>query len=368
MASKTCVLGCPETRWLITDFCGGKTLCDVTDNVTFSKWGRELDNDSQVEVSIHLEGDAAGDACCECLAGLRTWRNEIMAVRDGDIVWGPGPLVTIQIQRHIAHLVARDAPIAWLDRRLVHNDYSFVDVDMATVAQTVVEDALLEGLAAELPASVRDACILDFATFTDTGKPVTLEIRANTKTGGEVLRDLAQTGLDFTVVNRALYVGSGFQFGPIGPLRDADFAEDLMVAERGLAAATNWYVSSDNEQGQCGGVDEFFYLIERGVEGQPASTSVDSLSREACDRLAGSNPPPLIVTVPSEGQLTQTAPVCPRSLVPGTMVDLAIGELCRPATVRERLTSVRFTNDGTGERAGITLAPVGEFLSEEENA
>jgi hypothetical protein len=333
--------------------------------VTFLKWGRELDDDSEVEITVHMTGDASGAGCCECIEKLRTWRNEIMIVRGGEIVWGPGPIVTIALQRQLTHIVARDI-VAWLDVRLVHNAYNFVQVDLATIAQTIVEDALTEGAAAELPAATRDACILDFATFTETGKLRDLEILANRRSAGEVLRELAGQGLDFTVVNRALYVGADFQFGPIGPLFDGDFQEDLLVSERGLAAANKWFVSSDTAQGSCGGSDAFFGLIERGVEGQPAATSAQDMTDEACDRLRLSNPPPLIVTVPSDGQLSQNAPVCPRQLVPGTLVDLSIGELCRPATVRERLTSVRFTVDEHGEHPGITLAPMGEVVQTEE--
>jgi hypothetical protein len=218
-------------------------------------------------------------------------------------------------------------------------------------------------LAQELPADVRDACILDFATFEETGKFTDYEIKANRRLAGEVLRDLATKGLDFTVVNRALYVGADFAFGPVGPLRDKDFQEDLLVAERGLAAAGNWYVSSDTTQGQCGGPDDFYGLLEAGVEGQAAATPIGDLEREACDRRASTWPPPLVVTVPSEGQLSKDAPICPRQLVPGTMVDLSIGDLCRPANVRERLTSVRFTLDDKGEHPGITLVPQGEALS-----
>lgn len=355
-----CVLGCPETRVYIVDHCGGQTICDVTDNMTFLKWGRELDNDSEVELTLHLEGDAGGKGCCECLSNLRTWRHELMVVRGGDVVWGPGPLVTISIQRHIAHIVARDVT-AWLDVRLIHNPYEFVGVDLTTIAQTLIEDALLLGDAVQIPRATRDACILDYATFTASGKYTDFTIEANKRSAGEVLRELASQGLDFTVVNRALYVGADFAFGPIGPLRDDDFAEDLLAAEHGLAAATKWWVSSDNAQGSAGGVDPYFGLIERGVEGQPAATSVTDLSREASDRLQGTNPPPFIVTVPSEGQLSPGAPVCSETLIPGTLVDLAINELCRPASLRERLTSLRVVLDEKGERVGITLAPLGEF-------
>ncbi len=356
--ARECVLGSPETRIYVHDFCGRSTVGDVTDTATFTKWGRELDDDSEVELTLHLQGDAASE-CCELLNKIRTWRNEISIVRGGEVVWGPGPVVTIQVQRHIAHIVARDIS-AWLDVRLVHNDYSFDEVDMAIVARDVINDALTGGDAASLPAATRDACILEFAQFMDTGKPVTMEVKANRRTAGEVLRELATKGLDFTVVNRSLIVGADFAFGPVAVLRDEHFQEDLMVSEHGLAAATDWHVSSDHDTGHAGGVDPFYGLIERAVEGQPAASSQILLDGLAANKLNASNPPPLTVTVPSPGRLSPSAPVCPRSLVPGSLVDLSIRDLCRPTTVRERITAVRFTVDENGEVPEVTLAPTAD--------
>lgn len=362
--AETCVLGCPDTRVYILDYCGGQTLCDITDSVTFTKWGRELDHPSEVEITVHLSGDSGGQACCDCLSSVRTWRNEILIVRGGEVVWGPGPIVTIYLQRHIAHLTARDIS-AWLGVRLVHNDYDFQSVDLATIAQTVVEDALTSGDAALLPASTRDACILDFAEFTETGIETKMEIRANTTSALEVLDTLSGQGLDYTVVNRSLHVGTNFAFGPIGPLRDEDFLEDLQVAERGLAAATKWYVSSDTAQGSCGGIDDFFFLVERGVEGAPAETNQTDLNMQACDRLGVSNPPPLVVSAIGDGRLSQNAPVCINTLVPGTLVDLAIKEMCRPASLRERITSLRVTVEDRGEKISVTLAPESPLSQDE---
>jgi hypothetical protein len=366
VTGEPCILGCPETRVFLMDHCGTRTVGDITDAVTFVKWGRELDEDSEAEVTLHLRGDAAGRACCEFLGNARTWRNELMVVRGGEVVWGPGPLVTISIQRHIAHLTARDI-FAWLDRRLVHEEYEFKEVELSELARIIVYDALTKGDAADMPAQTRDACILDYAEFHDTGRLTDMQILANRKSAGAVLRELGAQGLDFTVVNRRLIVGADFAFGPIGPLHDEHIAENVAVDEHGLQAATKWYVSSDTEavQGQAGGVDPYFGLIEQGVEGQSVSTSQKDLDRLARDRLTTTNPPPLIVKIPQPGRLTPDAPVCPRVLVPGTMVDFSIRELCRPAVVRQRLTSLRVTVDDKDESFGITTAPLG-LLSEEE--
>lgn len=351
-----CEIGCPDTQIFIMDHCGSRILCEITENVTFNSYGLELDNPSDLEVTLHLEGDSRGDACCDCVTDVRTWRHEMMVIRGGEVVWGPGPIVTIKIKKNLVYFTARDI-MAWLDVRLVHNDYSFEDVDLGTIAKTVIEDALLEGDAAELPIEFRDACILDLVQYLPVERETDLEVTANTQSAGEILRNLTEQGLDFTVVRRSLIIGEDFAFGPIGPLKDEHFAEDIEVTEHGLSAATKWFVSSDEAQGSCGGVDPYFMLIERGVEGSATSTKQSVLEEQACNRLSASNPPPISINFES---LTQSAPVCPELLIPGTLVDIDISSLCRPGIYRQRITNVRYRNDSDGETVDLTIAPMGD--------
>lgn len=355
---KACVLGRGEYGLYLLDQGGARVVGELTGSATFFKWGRELDDDSELELSLHLEGDSAGRACCELLEDTRTWRREMMVVRDGKTVWGPGPLITIKLQRQIVHLVSRDI-VAWLDARLVHNDYDFVDEDLTEIARRCIVDALTLGAAADLPPERRDVGILEHAQFFPAGKTGSKQIVANQRTAGEVLRELAQEGLDFTVVNRSLIVGADFAFGPIGPLRDEDFLVDIEVSEHGLAAATQWHVSGPELQGSAGGVDDYYGLIERAVEGLAAPTTQRELNRLAGERLGASNPPPVTVNVPSEAFLSPRAPVCPELLVPGTLVDISVRELCRTINVRQRLTALQVTVDDRGERAAPTIAPMG---------
>jgi hypothetical protein len=355
-----CVLGYGETEVYLMDFCGKSVLFDLTDAFSFLKYARELDDDSETEISLHMTGDSVGDACCEVLANTRTWRHEILVVRNGEPIWGPGPLITITIQREIAHLVARDI-VAWLDVRAIHTDYDFHQTDLTTIAETVIVDALTMGPAASIPAATRDACILDLATFTPTNKFTDLQVVANQQTAGEVLRSLAGQGLDFTVINRSLVVGADFAWGPVGPLRDEDFLVDLEVTEHGLSAATQVYLTGATDvHGECGGVDPYFGLIEQAIEGQATTATQADLDRLACERVAALNPPPLTINVPAGATISPAAPLCGANLVPGTMVDLDIQDLCRPALVRQRINAVEFRLDDNGEQVGVTIAPMGD--------
>ncbi len=355
MALAPCQLGCSEdTRVYIKDRCGASTVGDITDSVSFLKYGRELDDDSECEVSVHFESDAAGRMCCETLAKTRTWRHEIAVERDGEPVW-EGPIINISYQRSIGHVVARDI-VAWLDVRVIHNAYEFVGVDLSTIAQTVIEDAV---------GAHDDVCVLQYMSVTPAGAVRDMSVRTRQRTAGEVLRELAQSGLDFTVVGRSLVIGADFAFGPVGPLTDGHFLNDVEVEERGLAAATKWYHPGTGVVGSCGGVDPYLGLIERAVENFAESTDQAFLDEASCFRLSTSNPPPLHVNIPDGAQLSPDAPVCPRLLVPGTLVDLDISETCRPARVRQRLTAVQFRNDDKTEQVSVTIAPAG-LLAEAE--
>ncbi|MGW1107241.1 hypothetical protein [Streptomyces sp. NPDC002540] len=57
---------------------------------------------------------------------------------------------------------------------------------------------------------------------------------------GDHLRDLAATGVDFTVLGRQILILPEDHYARVGSLMDVDFASELAVAEDGLALATRW--------------------------------------------------------------------------------------------------------------------------------
>lgn len=353
-------LGRAESRVFLMDQMGRRVVEDLSGVTSFLSYGRELNSDSELELSLHVKGNQY-KKCLEAVQRMSTWRHELMVIRGDGLTWGPGPIVTIGPgQKTIAHIVARDV-IAWLDVRMVHEDHSYKQVDVVDVARHLIVDGLTKGKAAQMPTVVRDVGILSDAEFTPAGKPVDFEVKSNQRTVGECLRDLSEKGLTFMCLGRKLVVGGDFAFGPVGPLKDEHFYGPVETSEHGLLAVTNQHVTGGvGKQGEWGGPDDYYGLIEVGVEGEAATNNPVELTRMARERWRQGFPPPVSVNVPSEGGLRPTAPITQDQLVPGTAVHLELLEVLRPVVATHRITQVDFSaGNDAAEQIAATFAPLG---------
>lgn len=348
-------LGCGEYRVLITDRCGGRTVCELTTSaLTFS---RLLDDTGEAQVVVNAGGD-----CCECLGEVRTWLHSMELYRNGKLVWGPGPVYNLLYRRNTVTVTARDVS-AWLDVRVVHDQYTkaqgteFVQQPIDYIVRTILTDALSGG-----PYTPDDPCGL--VRYLDIGSiPAVMDKEASVAEGyaGDILRDLARNVLDYTVIGNRIIIRGQIDWGVQARLTDEDFQTELEVEERGAEAATKWYVNGNGIDGSCGGEPEhiqYLGLIEQ-VDAENQITDEAAIKAAACSRLQGSNPAPLYVNVPAGAKLSPSAPVTMDQLIPGALIDVSLREMCRAVTVRQRLTAVHVTVTTGDESVGITLSPLG---------
>lgn len=348
-------LGCGQHRVFLTTRCGGQTFCDVTDSITSLKYGRVMDDTSQVDLVLNL----TGAACCECVGSCRTWFTSMVIARDGDIVWGPGPLTNILEKNETVSITARDIT-AWLDVRVINKSYSFVQSPVLHIARTLLRDAL----GPDDPCGILDRIISQVPAVPTL---IDQDITAGDGYAGDVFRDMARNVLDFTVVGTQIIISENLEFGPYGRLGDEDFLGELEVEERGAEAATRWTVNGHGVSGSCGGIDPYLGLIEQ-VAAEDSLLTVAGCVASACSRLQGSNPAPVYINVPDGSQVSAEAGVTFGELVPGALFDIALMEKCRQVQARERLTAVSVSQTGDGnEQIGVTMAPSGNRSSTSES-
>lgn len=351
------VLGCGDTQVLLTDRCG-RALGDLTDSLTKVTYRRLLDDTTETLLEFAL-GGGGSSTCCGFIGGSRTWLHGIQILRDGEPVWF-GPLTNRLLRRETAVLTARDVS-TWLDERIIHNDYEFVDEKLSVVLKTLMEDAL----------GPNDPCdILGRSIYNDDLDDVTVtkSITAGDGQAGDVLRDLSRNYLDYTALGTGILFGRQLSFGPYITLTDDDFLVDIEVEERGLEAATKWWVSGsssggvgdeDTVLGSCGGVDPYYGLLEKVASEDSVETTAEA-NASACDRLQASNPAPVYVNIPDGSRLSPTAPVCMEKLIPGTLINVEIRSICQPMIYQGRLSALQVDSTADGSEAvGITLAPLG---------
>lgn len=345
--SGLCELGCGEHRLIITDRCGARTICELTNDMSSLEYGRKMDDTSEAKATIALSG-GPGSACCECIGATRDWLHAGVIYRNGELVWGPGPVTNVLEQRGSATVTLKDIT-AWLDRRLVHNDYNFVGVDIIQIAVTLITDAMAPD----------DPCdIIGNLQVIGVGQPIDFTIQANRTYAGDALRDLARIGLDYTAVGTSILLAPSLSFGPFTTLTDDDFLTDIEVEERGEDAATKWYVAGEAVVGSCGGIDPYYGLLEQ-VAQEDNVVDVAAAELAACNRLQATNPAPVYVNIPEGAQLAAKAPVCFEQLVPGVLMNVNLTDTCRPVAITNRMTAMKVTAAGGDEQVGVTLSPLG---------
>jgi hypothetical protein len=347
-------LGCATEYSVFVADRGGRTMLTAeTLPYTRLSWGRVLDGTSTAQLVVDT-GQAPD--CCGLLAGLRTWRHELIIYRDQDRVW-EGPITAIgPAGRDRVTIDAQDVT-AWLGVRGINRDLCWhpdecpdtQPADLSTIAQALI----VEGL------QLDDPNVLPYLQVSPSGQTGERHYTPDeSETVLDELEELARTSLDYTAVGRSIIIGSPLAFGQLAQLRCDDVVGDIATVEDGVAAATRVVVIGDGVVGTAGGLDPYWGLIERRIR-DDSIKDLASAVYAAREILRGSNPPPTYVYVPRGSQLAPSAPVCINDLVPGVLVPAYVDCTCRPTTTVLRLLSLQVEVDAAGEQVRPVLVPLG---------
>ncbi|GGZ73327.1 hypothetical protein ACFOOM_00845 [Streptomyces echinoruber] len=339
-------LGCAAEYHAVIADRGGAILANLS-TVTDVEWYRVLSDASTARVVVEPDLD-----CCASLGGVRSWRHWLHLYRSGRYVWG-GPVLTGEWSLGRFEVTAGDL-ISVLNTRTPHATRAFTDTDLTEIAAWLVDDALAPDDPGHSVNVLAPAGVSGGREYTeDTGQ------------SGDHLKDLADAGMDFTVVgNSVLLMPDGWS-ARVGLLTDADLPDGLSVSEDGTALATRWVVHGDEAsgvKGVAGGVHPYYGLIERVVQ----DTSIkDQASAQAAaqSRLNASLPVPVFIDT-QEVTLSPDAGVDVERLVPGWCIDLATTTTCRDISQRMKITGVHVTADGDGESVKVQLGPVSTVSAE----
>ncbi|MFC8332716.1 hypothetical protein [Streptomyces olivaceus] len=305
------------------------------------EWTRELDEFSSARVVINPSGN-----CCERLANIEPWRHSLHIFRDGAAVWN-GPIVQPEWRWGQVELFAAD-PLAWLDRRVPHESIRFGDSDLTDIASWLIED----GFAPDDPGH----------TVVVAGRTGVNGGRAYTRNVGQTLdhlRDLADTGLDFTAVGSTIILLPEDFRESVGRLTDADLPEGLVVAKDGSGLVTRWIIAGSEESGvmeEDGGRDEYYGLLER-YEEQTSITSAASALGAARAKRRASLPAPVFLDT-QQVTISPDAAIDVPTLVPGWCLDVTTTSTCKTVAQRLKISGLKVS-----EKGGSESDPGGESVS-----
>ena len=326
-------LGCSTHTYVVRDRNGARVSASGV--LTEVEWHRVLDDVSTARVVV-----AGGVDCCGDLAKLRSWRQTLDIYRGGTFVWS-GPITQIQYTVNGATIDAVDI-IGWLDRRVPHQNFAFTGTDLNDIAAALIED----GFAPDDPGH-------SVTIIAPAGVNGGRRYRTGVGQTADHLRDLADTGIDFTAVGANIVLMPEDFCDVVGRLSDDDLPEGLIVSEDGTALATKWCVGGQDADviGCAGGADPYYGLLER-YEEQTSVTDSESATEAAEARVRATNMAPVFVDT-QQVTLAPTAGVSIEQLVPGWCLDISSTGTCRTITQRLKIVGVDvFESGGSGNTAG----------------
>lgn len=314
-------------------------------------WERVVDDTSSANVTAQGEDAMAG--CCEALSGVKPWKNELAIYRDGEPVW-EGPIVRVQDDpdSFSVTISARDLS-AWFDHRLVHNDHDYANIDSATVFQEIVEDAMA-------PDNSPGVTV----TTSPTGVLTTLRVIAlQHRMAGDVLRDLSNASIDWTVlVRRILAGGIVVPTASLGTLTAEDFLKRPAVVLDGTDQ-TNRRIVRGAGGGEAGDTifgDATYTDPDSGL--LESVETITTIENTAAAQATADGSVALLVAARAVGECTlaPTAPVTVEQLVAGALLDVVLDDLCIPVvdTLRIHRVGGRVTHPD-GETIALDLQPIG---------
>jgi hypothetical protein len=321
------VAGCGTHSAVILDRAGATvTTAEVLTEV---EWNRALDATSTARALIQPDGD-----CCNRLGRIGSWRNRLVIFRDGKYVWD-GPITDVTWSLGQVEILAEDVSV-WLDERVPHETKTFTNVDLMEIAEWLIAD----GYAPDDPGHTVQ--VIGKAGITGSRS-----YSAGIGQTGDHLRQLAEAGLDYTVIGSKILLLPENYMASVGRLSDTDLPEGLEVSEDGKAIVTRWYVAGSQESGVLGvdgGTDPFYGLHERYVE-MSEITDQDSATEAARARRRATSAVPVFIDT-QQVTISPLAAVDVPALVPGWCLDVTSASTCRKVSQRLKITGLKVTENG----------------------
>lgn len=338
-------LGCGRHQVLLAER-GGDPIIELP--YESLRWGRRLDDMSDASITVPTVG-LSDEECCWAISIMQAWEHELVIHRDGTLVWA-GPLAEPSFTMDSATVPARDL-FAWMERRVLPVDRAFDLVDLGTIFQTYVDDVLAVENSMGLIVAASTVGVIGSRSVLAT------ELRR----AADELRELARSGIDWTMVGRTMQVGG--EEVPVSTLPPitADLLTDVKATVRGLSAATHVFVvgsagadAGEPIVGEAGGTDATFGLLQ-SVFSESSIEDSNSARYAAINHLDLLELPPLYI----EGDLDPSVAIGIDELIPGALVDVVMDVGCRRVDETFRLLTVDVSDGVGGETVHVSFAPAG---------
>lgn len=348
VSTPTCLPGAvlgvgDDTQVLLMTRGGGSVIAEL--NPVSGSFTRDVDATSTLEMTGVTSG-LLGESCCDNWDEVYPWNTEIIVYRDGRDAWC-GPVTGVEFGYGTVKVTAADLT-AWWDRRVLPADLNFVNVDLATIFESVVTSAMSTDPVANFSVTTTPTSILGSRTYLQT----------DFKYASDLLSELAKTGIDYSAYGRTILCG-GEQVpaDPYVVLTDEFWVQPPTISARGNDQATQVVVLGKGVTGVAtatAAYTNFYGLLVRTFSENEIEDAA-SAQAAANTRLALLQDQ-LYIEAGTGGGLKPTAPITLPELIPGIRVRVDSSSSCRQVVADFRLKSVKVGFDGS---VSIDLQPLG---------
>lgn len=373
-------------RVMIHDRGGVRRLNQLVD-VAEVQWVREADQITGATITI---SGAACVAQAPVLNGIAAKRHEVVIFRGSERVW-EGPIEDVKWLANRVVILALDVS-SYVRGTPLSKDWPNSDGG----GPDYMTERIAEILEYELTTSYdmeTNAGTITVPRWEELDPPANvlpfLEVRPSIGASGiltrsttvafemmvgEHLQNLAEGGLNYTVIGRRLLIWDSAQsIGSTRPLTEADFYGEIEVIASGREHATIAHISAQRDEeadtsdssgvGNAGAVDPFYGVWTRLVslaseEGNDTPSQLE-LNSQARRQLVGRNPVPTEINVPQGAGLRLSHDLRINDLVPGVIMPVRATLNLRPVAQDQRLDKLTVTETPAGETVQVALSPAG---------
>lgn len=309
--------------------------------------------DQTTTATVALPTPSPSSTLAKMLLTLRPWEHELHLYRNRTFAWC-GPLVEpLTFGAEQISLTALDLS-AWLDRR-VSTDHQWTNTDLASIAETIVLDAMARDNSPGLTVQARQALTHGELDVVGDQFPRALDS----------LRDLAGRGLDWSMDGRVLRIGGSSPdseklAAPSLGVWDTRAFADIEASYRGSTYGSEFTVlgAADSTgvmaEGTFGGISQRFGLVQQVVQNDSLLDDASAkLSAEARWRFSNQDAP-YIQSAP----LSPNCPVDFANLIATATVQVRAAAGILNVSGNYRITQVDVeVGDDAAETVSVSLQP-----------
>jgi len=341
-------------------------------------YARILDETSTASLTIDgVSNPRAIARCCAALSELEPEEHELCIIRNGWRVWS-GPITDMSFPSEQCVIQASDLSW-WLSARTIHDNINSVQQDLVNILVAYVQDAMSVDNSAGLYATV-------LALAGELGDR--LVQASDHQLASDVIGELSRTGVDWTTIDRKMLVGpllpqpAPFPGAtPYPTLIDANFRIQPTILVSGSQGGNCFYVNGPPDGagdlifGEYGphfpatpdhveqpaapdyaAIEAQFGRIERVVTESRIldQAGIDANAQTRYELLKR----PLVYI--SDGALLPSTPIPMEKLIPGSIVNVHLSNVCRVIgePYRIKQVSVKASSDGS-EEVDVQWQPLG---------